>query len=144
MGYPTADMSQSDIEAYWTSVHSAGTAKAMKSYHAAARKIVRMMRDLATGSENLPEIHRALDKLGSSARKPEIRGDSEANEAAYAIEKELRRIKTEAEEAGRLARRAANDAEIARLKQAERDARARMDPALRAYQDELTLMSGRR
>lgn len=140
--------SQAEREARWQAQEAANrkkleesvpaeTASAMKAFRTAARKVEKLIAAKAAGERNDAEVYRAIDKLYSRANKAEIRGHGLAAEEAEGLIDQLRQASRLAEEAGYAARRNANDAEIARLKEKERDARARMDPALRAYQDEL-------
>ena len=126
-------------QAKWDAVYQTEAAKAMRGYRIAARNIEKLISAMAAGEQNEKQIYRAFDGLFSRANKAEIRGYAPASEEADATERRLRARLATAREEGILARRRGNDAEIARLKDKERAERAAMDPALRAYQDELKL-----
>ncbi len=115
----------------------AETAAAMKAYRTAAKSVGKLIDRLAEGDEDNAKLTRAFDALFNRANKAEIRGDMTAREEASALETALRKRLPEAREAGFKARQEGRYAEIARLKETEREARSKMDPAFRAYQDEL-------
>ena len=133
----------------WEAEAKIETAKAMASYRTAARKIERAIDEFrATGGEyeTFTTINRQIIKLEDRANKPEIRGDVEAREEAWAITKALRERNRAAEGPAAEARQAARHREIADIKEREREERAAFDkknPGLRQYLDERKLAASR-
>jgi len=114
----------------------------MPKFRAAARKIERSIARYAEGGdrEEREALSRAINRLDDRTNKPEIRGVEAYREEAV---KKLRASLEPAEEAAHKARQAGRLRENEALEEKERARRAAMDPALRAYQDELLLMRGR-
>lgn len=98
----------------------------------AVKRAEKLLREFASGIENLPALDRAISKAEYLARYV-----AEAErETAYTLRSRI----AAAEEAGRAARQAYRDEEMRRLRQKEREAR----PVPGSFEHELALMRGRR
>lgn len=109
----------------------------MGSFRTAARRIEKQIAQVAAGELDEMAAFNAIDRLEDRANKADIRGDDVARTEAWAIADGLRARTREARELGGSARQARWAAETRAIKDAQREERAAMDPALRAYQDEL-------
>lgn len=128
---------------------AAETAKAVRYFNAAARKLEREIRELENGG-NIHE-HRSLDaailatargvdRLYSRATKGEIAGDDAARVACYAECDRLHKLRVECAEKGRAHRSARLSVAVDTAVAMERAAMARpVDGALAAYQRERAL-----
>jgi len=125
----------------------------MQAFHTAARKIERMITDIASGGainqsfyDQVGVVWKAINKLDDRTNKVEIRADETLRDEAWAKVKELRAKMREAEEAGFHASQAARRGEVQSIKDRERDRIANMNPSERAlynYQQELKIMRGK-
>ena len=122
----------------------------LATFKTAARKIEKMIDELATGGGELHHpalaVFQAINKLEDRTNKPEIRGDDVIRGEAWAIVSDLRNRTRLAEEAGREARKAIRSGQIAAIGEQVLEERAAMTPGERAlwnYQQELKLMRGR-
>jgi hypothetical protein len=127
---------------------AAGAKDPMAAFRTAARKIERAIVTLADGGvRDSRPVFAAINRLGDRSNKPEIRGDDVLRTEAWAIESDLRKRASAAQEAGVLARQALRREEIAAITAAERERIANMSPSERAthaYQQELKIMRGSR
>jgi hypothetical protein len=122
----------------------------MDTFRAAARKIERMIADVAKGGDinqsfdkTTAPVWKAINKLDDRTSKPEIRGDDAIREEAWGIVSALRVKMREAQEVGFEATQAARRGAIQGITDKARERRAAMDPALRQYEDELKLLRGK-
>jgi hypothetical protein len=108
-----------------------------KAFESAAAKIEVSIAELAEGGDDAEAmaIARAIDKLSDRANRPEIRGRGDLD-LFWARIKELRDARIKASEDAYKARQEARYAEIARLRQAARDAQ----PIPGSYEHELAVM----
>jgi hypothetical protein len=109
----------------WDAIYAAEAAKAMRTFRSAAKRVGKLLDQVAAGDKDLElKTISALNSLDSKALKPEIRGYAAAREEADNIISGLRRRFGPACEAGAAARQAARDVEIARLNEVIREQRA--------------------
>jgi hypothetical protein len=115
------------------------TEKAMTAFVRAARKVQNAIEEYRSGAgESRSEgtkIGRMIDRLDDRAVKPEIRGDTVANEIAYNMTRELRAQLRDAHDVAFEARRARREGEIAELDRKKREEWAALDP----YERELRI-----
>jgi hypothetical protein len=128
---------------------AAETAKAVKLFKAAARKLEGAILELENGGDihehrSLDEASlaaaRGVDRLYSRAAKGEIAGDDAAREACNAECDRLHALRVASAEKGRAYRRARLSVALDMAVTREREARTRpVDGALAAYQREIAL-----
>lgn len=122
----------------------------LAAFYTAARKVERMIADLAEGgdldadlSSQSLKVSEAINRLDDRTSKPEIRGDEALREEAWKVVRRLREAKNAAVDQASVARHRRRNEQIAGIRERERAARDAMDPALRQYMDELKLRGGR-
>jgi hypothetical protein len=128
---------------------AAETAKAVRAFDAAAKKVQKTIAAIASGDKAAEKsVLKAVYSLDDRMSKPEIRGNREAYVKCNKVADALRKSVNPAIEAGELARSAERDRQRLALVTAEQDAkyagRSHRDVVFRQYEDELAIARGRR
>jgi len=136
--------SSKDLHHLFGTYPDADTTKAMKAFHLAARKVAGMIAKAAHGEYDSREaeqkVYKAVNNLDDRANKPEIRGDDNAREKAWAEAAHLRASVRPALDEGMRVRHESRGEEIDRHELEKRMAWNKLS----SYEKELRLMrSGR-
>lgn len=128
---------------------AAETAKAVRAFDAAAKKVQKTIAAIAGGDKDAEfGVLKAVYSLDNRTSKPEIRGNREAYAKCNRIADALRKSVKLAIDAGELARSVERDRQRLALVTAEQDAkyvgRSHRDVAFRQHEDELAIARGRR
>lgn len=108
----------------WEAEGRAEALKAKKGLEAAARKVRKLLVKTRAGDSNWEEVNRAIRAFERKAGTPEVRVHHNAE--AFSTERELKKEWAESRDAGVVARTAANDEELRKLKESKPD----IDPFL--------------
>lgn len=130
-------------------VVAAETAKAVRAFDTAAKKVQKAIAAIAAGDDATEKkLFQVLSSLEDRALKPEIRGNRDAYDKCHKVISTLRKSVNPATEAGRAARSAERDRQRLALVAAEQEERrvnhSHRDVAFRQYENELAINRGRR
>lgn len=115
-----------------------GSLPAMEKFETAATRLRKLIAQTARGEQNEAQVAKAIDRLYEIGNMPEVRGEPANVARRDAVLHALSDQRAAAVLVGAEAREKARSAELARLRQAERDAKARPG----TYEHELAVQRG--